>query len=234
MRIAAIGDLHFRTRDNEELESIFRRIEGEADVLLLAGDLTDSGLPAEMDALLNATGKIRLPIVAVLGNHDHENDRAEDLHRMMTDQGIHVLNGTTFEFSGVGFVGTKGFCGGFGPRVVQPFGERLIKQFVQGGIDESTRLKNGLAELKTSHKVALLHYSPAVETLSGEPPEIYAFLGTSWLGDAIDLHGADFALHGHAHQGSPEGRTPKDIPVYNVSRFVRQRISPRPYLLIEI
>lgn len=233
MRIAAVGDLHFRVSGNEEIVSILDGIKKEADVLVLAGDLTDSGIPEEMEALLGTVRHIPLPVIAVLGNHDYEHDRADDLIRMMTEAGIQVLDGSSFEFGEVGFAGTKGFCGGFGERLIQPFGERMIKQFVQVGIEESARLGNGLSKLTTPHKVAVLHYSPVNETLAGEPLEIYPFLGTSWLGEVLDRNGADFAVHGHAHQGSPEGRTARNIPVYNVSRFVRARTGPKAYLLFE-
>ncbi len=234
MRIAAIGDLHFKAQGNEELISIIDRIEKEADLVVLAGDLTDSGLPEEMEALLGRFKAISLPVVAVLGNHDHEHDRADDLKCMMIEAGIQVLDGSTCQVGEVGFAGTKGFCGGFGERLIQPFGERMIKQFVQASIEESTRLGTGLAELTTPHKIAVLHYSPVRETLNGESPEIYPFLGTSWLGDVLDRNGADFAVHGHAHNGSPEGFTSRKVPVYNVSRFVRSRIGPKAYFLFEV
>lgn len=233
MRIAAIGDLHFKPSGNEEIVSILSNLEREADVLILAGDLTDSGLPEEMEALLGGMKKIPLPIIAVVGNHDHEHDRADELKAMLVEGGIQLLDGSTFEIDEVGFAGTKGFCGGFGERLIQPFGERMIKQFVQEGIEESARLGNGLAKLTTPRKIAVLHYSPVNETLVGEPLEIYPFLGTSWLGDMLDRNGADFAVHGHAHQGSPEGHTSRNIPVYNVSRFVQSRFGPRGYFLFE-
>lgn len=233
MRIAAIGDLHFKASGNEEIVSIFDDIEQHADLLILAGDLTDSGLPEEMVELLGCMKKIPLPIVGVVGNHDHEHDRADELKAMLIEGGIQLLDGSTFEVDGVGFAGTKGFCGGFGERLIQPFGERMIKRFVQVGIEESTRLGKGLAKLTTPRKVGVLHYSPVKETLAGEPLEIYPFLGTSWLGDMLDRNGADFAVHGHAHKGSPEGRTSRNIPVYNVSRFVQSRIGPKAYFLFE-
>ncbi len=234
MRIAAIGDLHFKARGNEEITPIFEGMAHEADLLILAGDLTDSGLPEEMEALLRTVREVALPIVAVLGNHDYEHDRPEELARMLISAGIRLLDGNTAQVEGVGFAGTKGFCGGFGERLIQPFGEPMIKEFVRVAIEESARLESGLAELQTPHKIAVLHYSPVRETLVGESPEIYAFLGTSWLADALDRKGADFAVHGHAHAGSPEGRTSRNIPVYNVSRFVRTRIGPRPYCLLQI
>ncbi len=234
MRIAAIGDLHFRAQGNEELASVFDGIEKVADVLVLAGDLTDSGLPREMEALLATFRKAPFPVIAVLGNHDHEHDRSDELKQMLVEGGIQVLDGTTFQIEDVGFAGIKGFCGGFGERLIQPFGERMIKRFVNAGIEESTRLGTTLAELTTPHKVAVLHYSPVRETLLGESPEIYPFLGTSWLGDMLDRNGADLSVHGHAHNGSPEGLTRGGIPVYNVSRFVRSRIGPKAYFQFEL
>ncbi len=234
MRIAAIGDLHFKKEGNEEQELIFDGIEREADVLIVAGDLTDTGLPQEMEAVLKRLRRIPLPILAVLGNHDHEHDCAGDLVRMMEEAGIKVLDGRSFQVNGVGFAGVKGFCGGFGERVVQPFGESLIKDFVQSGKEEAARLGKSLADLHTPRKVAVLHYSPVEGTLAGEPREIYAFLGACWLGDEIDRQGADFAVHGHAHGGSPEGRTPGNIPVYNVSRFVQSRTASRPFRLLQL
>ncbi len=234
MRIAAVADLHFKTSRNDEQETILQGMESEADLLILAGDLTDTGLPQEMEALLARVENVRVPVVAVLGNHDHEHDLADELARMMRQKGVRFLDGTGFTLGDVGFAGVKGFCGGFGNRVIQPFGEQAIKQFVRAGVEEATRLGNSLADLKTRHKVAVLHYSPVDGTLGGEPREIYPFLGASWLGEALDRYGAEFAVHGHAHNGSPEGRTRKNIPVYNVSRFVQGRTGPRAYRVFEV
>lgn len=234
MRIAALGDLHCRTSGNEELKAVFDSLAAEAELVILAGDLTDTGLPQEMEALLDTLRGIRIPILAVLGNHDHEHDCPGDLIRMLEEGGIRVLDGSCAEVNGVGFAGVKGFCGGFGERVVQPFGERLIKQFVDEGKSEAARLGRSLADLHTPRKIAVLHYSPVEETLAGEPREIFAFLGACWLGDELDRNGADFAVHGHAHGGSPEGRTRQNIPVYNVSRFVQSRTASRAYRLFDV
>ncbi len=235
MRIAAVGDLHFRKRGNEEVEAVLDAMAGEADLLLFAGDLTDTGLPEEMDALLAWVGRVRYPIVvAVLGNHDHENEKQDELAAMFSRKGVQLLDGGSFQFGDVGFAGIKGFCGGFGKHIVQPFGEKSIKHFVHAGVQEAVRLGSVLAQLNTRRKIVILHYSPIEATLAGEAREIYAFLGSSWLGDALDRYGVDCAVHGHAHNGSPEGRTRRNIPVYNVSRFVRARMGPKPYLLLEI
>lgn len=234
MKIAAVADLHFRKSGNEEVEAILGEMKEQAEALVLAGDLTDGGFPEEMGALLRALEKMPMPIVAVLGNHDHEHGQPEELSRMLREAGVRLLEGNACKVQEVGFAGTKGFCGGFGERLVQPFGEQIIKRFVQEGVDEAAHLGRGLAELEAPRKIAVLHYAPIESTLAGEPREIYAFLGTSWLGDALDRNGADLAVHGHAHQGSPQGRTARNIPVYNVSRFVLKRTSGRAYKLIEL
>lgn len=234
MRIAALGDLHCKTTMEGEVKRLLGGVEREADLLILAGDLTNMGRADEMSVLLKDLHDFSLPIVAVLGNHDHENDNVELLVEMMTSRGIHVLNCTTFEFEGVGFVGTKGFCGGFGKQAVQPFGERALKAFVHASIGEAARLENALATLKTDQKIALLHYAPIAETLEGESREVYPFLGSSLLSAALDRYGVDLVVHGHAHNGSPEGRTQGGIPVHNVSRFVLTRHFGRPYKLFYI
>jgi Icc-related predicted phosphoesterase len=139
------------------------------------------------------------------------------------------------ERSKVGFVGTKGFCGGFGSSLVQPFGEAALKKFIRTSIDEAANLESCITQLQgCEHKVVILHYAPIRETLEGEPPELFPFLGTSRLANAIDPHGADVILHGHAHQGSPSGKTPGNIPVYNVSRFVQMTHTGKPYCMIDL
>ncbi|MFB3903094.1 MAG: metallophosphoesterase [Acidobacteriota bacterium] len=232
MRIAAIADLHCRV--NSTLTLLFEQLEERADLLILAGDLTDTGLPAEMSVLLDELRSFSVPILAVLGNHDHENDKAEELCSMLRDTGILVLEGNAIEIEGVGFIGTKGFCGGFGDRLVQPFGERAIKDFIRIAIDEALTLENAVTKLNTERKVAVLHYAPISQTLAGESPELFPFLGCSRLASALDRHGVDVILHGHAHHGSPEGRTPGGIPVYNVCRFVQQRCCNRAYMVFEV
>jgi hypothetical protein len=234
MRIAAIGDLHCTVDSRREIGRILEGVDRAADILLLAGDIANVGLIEEIMPLLEETRNIRIPIVAVLGNHDHENDQAELLINAMTKAGICVLDNTTCVVDGIGFIGTKGFCGGFGERRIQSFGERAIKAFVQASVDEAIQLERSLQELKTPRRVALLHYSPVKGTLEGESPEIYPFLGSSLLGDALDRHGVEIVFHGHAHHGSPSGYTEGGIPVHNVSRFVRSRDGQRRYHLFEI
>jgi Icc-related predicted phosphoesterase len=234
MRIAAIGDLHCEETSAGEMRLLLEGIEQEADLLMMAGDLTNMGRPKEMSVLLNDLYHFPLPIVAVVGNHDHESDSVEILIEMMIDSGIHVLNCSTYQLDDVGFVGTKGFCGGFGKRAVQGFGERALKAFVQAGIDEAACLDDALKQLTTTRKIAVLHYAPIVETLEGEAREVYPFLGSSLLADALDRHGVDLIVHGHSHNGSPQGYTQGGIPVHNVSRFVQKRSFGYAYRVFHI
>lgn len=233
MRFAAIGDLHCRARSQGMVRELLAGVEGEADVLALAGDLTDTGLPEEMEVLLGDLRGFSLPILAVLGNHDHESDHAEQLVAMLRDSGICVLEATVCEIDGVGFVGTKGFCGGFDRLSVQPFGERALKSFIGESIDEAVALENAAAKLEGT-KVAILHYAPVPATLEGEARELYPFLGSSRLAGALDRQGVRLIVHGHAHHGSPVGATPHGAEVHNVSRFVRVRAGRRPYAVFEV
>jgi Icc-related predicted phosphoesterase len=226
MRIAATADLHFSPQSYTVIQDQFSRVRDEADLLILAGDLTNYGRPEEMEALLNALARLRLPMVAVLGNHDFECGHEAQLQKMMVDAGIKVLDGTGYERAGVGFAGTKGFVGGFGKTMLTAFGERELKSFVQSSIDESLKLERAMSQLRTSKKVVVLHYAPVVDTVVGESPEIYPFMGTSRLAEVIDRHGADLVVHGHAHRGSVNGKTTTGIPVHNVAITLLQGQSP--------
>lgn len=231
MKIAAIGDLHCKTDSNGPVGRLLAEAAREADVLVLAGDLTDRGRIEEMEVLLQGLQPLTLPVVAVLGNHDHEQDHAEILLKMMKSSGVHVLESSTCVIQGVGFIGTKGFCGGFGAQRIQPFGEKAIKDFVNTSVSEVLRMEQALQDLGTRRKVGVIHYAPIRDTLQGESAELYPFMGSSLLADAFDRCGADVVFHGHAHNGAPEGRTRGGIPVYNVSRFVRARLGGPPCLL---
>ncbi|MGE5137893.1 MAG: metallophosphoesterase family protein, partial [Rudaea sp.] len=200
MRIAAIADIHYRANSTGTMRQLLGDIEQKADLLVMAGDFTDTGLTSEMEVLVKDLKQIRLPMVAVLGNHDYESDQEEVLKKMMRDAGIMLLDGgAVCEFGGVGFVGTKGYAGGFGSHMIQPFGERNLKTFIQESVDEAVRLENALAKLDCAHKVGVLHYSPIVGTLEGESPELFPFLGCTRLANALDRHGVDVIVHGHAH-----------------------------------
>jgi hypothetical protein len=227
MKIAAIGDIHCTVNSHGQIREMLRDVE-QADVLVLAGDLTDVGKAEEMEVLLEELEPFSMPIVAIPGNHDHEADQTDLLITMMKWRGIRVLDGSSCNIEGVEFIGTKGFCGGFGHLRVQPFGEPGLKTFINASIEEVMRMENVLKEVKADHKVVIMHYSPIRETLLGEEPELYPFLGTSLFADVLDAHGVDVIFHGHAHNGSPHGNTRHKIPVYNVSRFVLARTGQMP------
>jgi uncharacterized protein len=226
MRIAASADLHFSPQSYARLKDQFERVRDDADVLVLAGDLTNFGKPEEMEPLLNVLVRLRLPTVVVLGNHDYESGKEEELCRMLIGGGVKVLDGSGYERDGVGFAGTKGFVGGFGRGVLTAFGEREIKEFVRASIDEAVKLERGMSQLRTKKRVIVVHYSPIAETVQGEAPEIFPFLGTSRLAEVIDRHGADLVVHGHAHKGRTEGHTPGGVPVHNVAISLLQAQTP--------
>jgi len=225
MRIAATADLHY-TATQSSLKEQLASVRDEADVLLIAGDLTNFGQPAEMEPLLNVLVRLRLPIIAVLGNHDYESGRQDELMKMMTVEGIKVLDGTSYERDGVGFAGTKGFVGGFGRGVLTAFGEPEIKTFVKASVDEAMKLERAMSQLRTSKRVVVLHYSPIADTVVGEAPEIFPYLGTSRLAEVVDRHGADLVVHGHAHHGSLRGTTTAGIAVHNVAITLLQSQQP--------
>lgn len=223
MRVAALADLHCGVDGSAEMSRILDGVRDAADVVLLAGDLTNLGLLEEGEALLEALVALRLPVVAVLGNHDHESGRAVELAALLRQGGVVLLDGTAWELDGVGFAGVKGFGAGFVPHRLSAFGEAEIKAFVDVAAGQAAALDRALAELEARRRVVILHYSPIAATLAGEPPEIYPFLGDSLLEEAIDRHGADVVVHGHAHEGVPKGFTSGGIPVLNVSRQVLRR-----------
>jgi Icc-related predicted phosphoesterase len=235
MRIAATADLHFTPQRYAALQDQLNQVRNEADVLVLAGDLTNFGKPEEMQLLLNALVRIRIPTIAVLGNHDYESGQAANLMKMMTDEGIKVLDGSAYERDGVGFAGTKGFVGGFGRGVLTAFGEPEIKEFVKASLEETLKLERAMSQLRTKKRVIVLHYAPVAATVQGEAPEIFPFLGTSRLAEVVDRHGADLVVHGHAHNGALEGRTTTGIPVHNVAITLLQQQQPsRVYKLFDV
>jgi Icc-related predicted phosphoesterase len=217
VKIAAVGDLHCGATSRGSLAPQLARAVDGAKVLVLCGDLTDLGQPDEARVLAQELSNVPAPVVAVLGNHDHESGAGGDVRRILVDAGVHVLEGESVEVNGIGFAGTKGFAGGFGRRALGAWGEAAIKHFVQEALDEAMKLEEALARLRTPLRVAVLHYAPIVDTVVGEPEQIYAFLGSSRLEDPIDRYGASLVVHGHAHVGSLEGRTRAGVPVYNVS-----------------
>ena len=235
VKIAAIADIHVGPKNKGSLAPIFSQISDEAQVLLLGGDLTYGGLVEEAELLAQELTACKIPVIAVLGNHDHEAGKQEEIKAVLTKSRVTVLDGSTEVIQDIGFAGIKGFCGGFDRFVLAPFGEQSIKTFVDEGVQESLRLEKALASLQTEKKVVLLHYSPIAATVQGEPLEIFPFLGSSRLADPIDRYGVTAVFHGHAHHGSPEGKTPKKIPVYNVAYALMEKLSPqKPYKIIEV
>jgi len=211
------------------------RVRDEADVLVLAGDLTNYGKPEEMVSLLNAVVRLRVPTVAVLGNHDYESGQEQELIRLMSAEGIKVLDGSSYERDGVGFAGTKGFFGGFGRGALTAFGEPAVKTFVQAGIDEALKLERALSQIRAEKRVVVTHYAPIADTVVGEPVEIYPYLGSSRLAEVIDRFGAQLAVHGHAHHGKLEGSTTAGVPVRNVAMGLLQaQDPPQVYRLFDI
>src|SRR5829696_4741201 len=217
VRVAALADLHCTKTSQGAFHALFVRIADAADMLLLAGDLTDYGLPEEAAVLAKELSSLRIPAAAVLGNHDVESGKEQEVRQILTDAGLTVLDGDACELQGIGIAGVKGFGGGFGRRALGPWGETTIKQFVREAVDEALKLEAALARLRTQQLIALLHYAPIQGTVEGEPLEIYPFLGSSRLEEPIGRYPVSLVLHGHAHRGQLEGSTQGGVPVYNVS-----------------
>lgn len=235
LRIAATADIHVRVGDEERLRTLVRDAARDADVLVIGGDLTDLGHLEQAEVVLEILGACPIPVVATLGNHDHESGNAAELTRLLEESTIHLLDRSSIVIDSVGFSGVKGFCGGFDQTIANSFGENLFKAWVTEGILEAEALKNELRGLETERRVAVLHYAPIRATVEGEPPEIHAFLGTSRLAHALDQGGATVAFHGHAHRGPFKGKTPGDVPVFNVSVPVLEEEGfERPYHVVEV
>jgi uncharacterized protein len=233
LKVAAIADLHLKEDEAGSLRELFARASDEADALVLAGDLTDLGTVREAELLAVELGACSIPAVGVLGNHDHESGHTDEVCRILRQAGLHLLDGQSHVVDGVGFVGVKGFIGGFGRRMLGAFGEAAVKQFVNESVAEAMRLENAMRTVKGLPTMVVLHYAPIAETLAGEPPEIYPFLGSSRLAETIDRFEVKAVVHGHAHRGAYQGKTPGGVPVYNVARNI-EKPSGRPYALIEI
>jgi Icc-related predicted phosphoesterase len=236
VRIAAVGDFHCGEQDVGAYRPLFARANDEADVLVLAGDLTRWGTAAEMRVAVGELADVKIPIVAVLGNHDHESGQLAEVYAILRERGVHVLDGDTFELNEtVGFAGVKGFMGGFGRGTLTAFGEAATKAFVDTTQEEVKKLEMALRKLATPVRVVVLHYAPVVDTVMGEPEIIFPFLGTDRLAEPLDRYKATVAFHGHAHIGTFEGQTPGGVPVFNVSlALVRKEGVGEMYYLHEI
>ena len=235
MRVAAVGDLHVQENDSAPYREMFTEIAGVADVLVLCGDLTNFGKTSEAEILAEDLRACSIPVLGVLGNHDYECGQPEKVAEILHDTGMTILDEQAVEIDGVGFAGVKGFMGGYGRGELAPFGEPIAKMFVDEVMNEARKLENGLRSLRTDRSVAVLHYSPTAETLDGEPQEIFQYLGSQRLADAIDrFDHVKAVVHGHAHHGKYEGRTPGGTPVFNVAQFVLRPLTGKPYTVLEI
>jgi Icc-related predicted phosphoesterase len=233
LRIACIGDLHVKDDQTSSYRELFAAAAQDAQTLVLCGDLTDTGKPREAELLAQEVKACTIPVVGVLGNHDYESDQHEIVRDTLKAAGMHLLDGDFFELDGVAFVGVKGFVGGFGRRMLGSFGEPTIKAFVAETVNEAMRLENAMRSVKSERAVVVLHYAPIAETVEGEPLEIYPFLGCSRLAETIDRFKVSAVVHGHAHRGCYEGKTPGGAPVYNVAIQI-PKPSGRPYALLEV
>ena len=214
---------------------LFTEISGVADVLVLCGDLTNFGKTREAEILAEDIRSCSIPVVGVLGNHDYECGQPEKVCSMLREVGMTVLDEQAIEIEGVGFAGVKGFLGGFGRGELAPFGEPIVKAFVDEVLSEARKLENQLRTLRTERSVAVLHYSPIVGTIEGEPPAIYQYLGSQRLCEPIDrFDHVKAVVHGHAHHGTYEGRTPLGKPVYNVAQFVLKPLFGKQYTVLEV
>ena len=236
LRVAAVGDIHVHENSSEAIQNVIRNVWRDADVLALCGDLTHLGLPEEAERLAHELRECRIPVVAVLGNHDYQSGRVEDVKKILKAAKVSILEGTeTFELDGVGFAGGKGFGGGFDKHMLTPFGEDAIKHFVTEAVNESLQLEVALQSLRTDRVVVVLHYAPIAATVAGEPLEIFPFLGSSRLAETIDHFDVDAVFHGHAHHGTYSGVTTKGIPVYNCCYQLMQKVCPeKSYALVEV
>jgi Icc-related predicted phosphoesterase len=236
VRIAAIADLHCSRTSQGLLQPLLAQAVASADILVLAGDLTDHGLPEEAQVLIRELGGPKLPVLGVLGNHDFHGGQQVELVRIFAAAGIQILDGDNCEVLGVGFAGVKGFGGGFGRHTLEAWGEDGIKKFVYESVEEALKLEKALARLDADQRIAVLHYSPVESTVVGEPPPIFPFLGSSRLEEPLNRYAVTTVIHGHSHGGSPEGRIASGAPVYNVAMPVLRRAYPdRPsFRLIEV
>jgi Icc-related predicted phosphoesterase len=236
IRLAAVGDLHCTKNSQGTLQPLFAQVAQRADILLLCGDLVDYGQLEEARVLARELANVKMPILAVLGNHEFESGQTAEVQRVLGHAGVTFLDGDAYEVKGIGFAGVKGFAGGFGESALQPWGEPTIKNFVNESVTETLKLESALAKLRTTRRIALLHYAPIEATVVGEPLQIFPFLGSSRLEEPLNRYSVTAVFHGHAHRGTLEGRTQTGVPVYNVAMKLLQRSFPDrpPYKIVEL
>ncbi len=238
-RIAAVGDIHVKENDHGKWTDYFKNISKDADILILAGDLSDTGHLNEAEILKEELKACSIPIVAVLGNHDFERDQQKTIKKMLESDQVHILDGEAVVINNIGFAGIKGFGGGFGRYMLSMFGEQMFKSFVQEAVDEALKLDRALAHLESNYednikKFVVMHYAPIKETIEGEPHEIWPFMGSSRLVEPINRREVEAVFHGHAHVGTLEGQTSAGVKVYNVARPILQRAHQLQHYIYEV
>jgi Icc-related predicted phosphoesterase len=237
-RIAAVGDIHIRDTQKGKWADCFKAASKEADVLLLCGDLTDTGDEDEAQVLAEELSSCTIPVIAVLGNHDYEKGRQKLIRQILQNDRMHILEGESIVLGNIGFAGVKGFGGGFDNHMLSMFGEAAMKSFVKEAVDEALHLDRALARLDANQdalkKIVLLHYSPIKETIVGEPEPIYPFLGCSHLADPLNSRNVTAAFHGHAHAGALKGQTSGGVNVFNVSRPILLKEGYEHFFILEV
>lgn len=239
VRIAAVGDIHIREGDKGKWVPCFKEASRAADVLVICGDLTDTGDEGEAQVLAEELKACSIPVVGVLGNHDFEKGRHKLIRQMVQNENVHILDGEAVVINGIGFAGVKGFGGGFDRHMLSMFGEGAMKAFVQEAVDEALHLDRALARLDQEHenikKIAVMHYSPIMSTVIGEPEAIFPFLGSSRLAEPLSRRKVVAAFHGHAHIGTLEGETSGGVKVFNVAKPILTKAGFQyPFFIYEV
>jgi Icc-related predicted phosphoesterase len=238
-RLAAVADIHVKATDKGLWADYFREISKRADVFLIAGDLTYTGDEVEAEVLSEELKNCNIPVVVVLGNHDHEKGRQKLIRHTLQSEHVHVLDGEFVVIKNVGIAGVKGFGGGFDSHMLSLYGEQAMKEFVKEAVNESLSLDRALKRLGDEHenvkKVVLMHYSPVKSTIIGEPEEVYPFLGCSRLEEPLTRYQIEAVFHGHAHRGFHKGHTHNGIKVYNVAWPILQKAGFEvPVFILEV
>lgn len=239
VKIAAVGDIHIRENDKGKWRECFIKASQNADILLISGDLTDTGSTKEAEVLKKELQDCTIPIVAVLGNHDYERGLDKDVKHILEHENFHILDGEAVIIENIGFAGVKGFGGGFDNHMLSMFGEKMMKNFVQEAVDEALKLDRALTRLEGEHdnlpKIVVMHYAPIKATVMGEPDAIYPFLGCSRLAEPINRRKVEAVFHGHAHVGTLEGSTSKGVKVFNVAKPILHKSGLEdPFFLYEV
>jgi Icc-related predicted phosphoesterase len=239
VRIAAVADIHVKENDKGKWTEYFKEVSRQADVLLICGDLTDTGDEGEAQVLSEELRSCSIPVIAVLGNHDFEKGRHKLIRQTLLSEQVHILDGESIIVHGIGFAGIKGFGGGFDNHLLSMFGEGAMKAFVQEAVDEALHLDRALARLDQENenikKIAVMHYSPASATVAGEPEAIFPFLGCSRLAEPLIRRNVIAAFHGHAHIGVLEGELPGGVKVFNVAIPILNKLGyTPPFYIMEV